>query len=617
MFKPQTCAALVALACAGLAQADNLPQFAGDPVIVTASRSAQPLSKTLADATVITRDEIEESGAQTLQQVLSRQAAITIASNGGPGAVSSIYMRGNKDSHTVVLVDGMRIYSATLGTTAIQNIPLAQVERIEILRGPASSLYGADAIGGVIQIFTRKGEGVPAWNAGVELGNRGTGKLTAGVAGKSGDTAYSLQLSHAQSDGFSSTNPRNTGYYNPDNDGYANDAYAASLTQTIKPGHDLTVRLFQTFSTSDFDYSSAWKGQDRLKSRLTGQSVESKNVFNDIWTSTLRYTRSQDKSEQFQNGNFDQRSSFFQTTQDEWFWQNDLSTKFGLFILGASHLDQKIASDGVFTKNTRTSNAGFLNYQLDLGKHLLQASLRNDHDDQFGGKTTGKADYGYRFAEGWLARAGYGTGYKAPSFNDLYYPDSGNPNLKPESSKNTELGVQYRKDGRSFSATLFQNKVAQLIQWGPVDPSNRSSQWTPSNVNNATIQGVTIEGAGRWFDIDWQGNITLLDARDDKTGNWLANRPRQSANFSASKSWGKWTFGAEQQIASRRAGDPTNTESMMLHGYGISNVYADYRFAKSWTATARVDNLFDREYETAYGYNTGGMGAFIGVRYSQ
>lgn len=617
MFKPQTCAALVALACAGLAQADNLPQFAGDPVIVTASRSAQPLSKTLADAKVITRDEIEESGAQTLQQVLSRQAAITIASNGGPGTVSSIYMRGNKDSHTVVLVDGVRIYSATLGTTAIQNIPLAQVDRVEILRGPASSLYGADAIGGVIQIFTRKGEGEPAWNAGMEFGNRGTGKLTAGVAGKSGDTAYNLQLSHAQSDGFSSTNPRNTGYYNPDNDGYANDAYTASLTQTIKPGHDLTVRLFQTFATADFDYSSGWTGQDRGKSRLTGQSVESKNAFNDIWTSTLRYTRSQDKSEQFLNGNFDQRSSFFQTTQDEWFWQNDLSTKFGLFILGASHLDQKVASDGVFTKNTRTSNAGFLNYQLDLGKHLLQASLRNDHDDQFGGKTTGKADYGYRFAEGWLARAGYGTGYKAPSFNDLYYPDSGNPNLKPESSKNTELAVQYRKDGRSFSATLFQNKVSQLIQWAPVDPSNESSKWIPSNVDNATIQGMTLEGAGRWLDIDWQGNITLLDARDDKTGNWLANRPRQSANFSASKSWGKWTFGAEQQIASRRAGDSSNIESKMLHGYGISNVYADYRFAKSWTATARVDNLFDREYETAYGYNTGGMGAFIGVRYSQ
>ncbi|WP_181248071.1 TonB-dependent receptor domain-containing protein [Chromobacterium haemolyticum] len=616
MFKPQQCALLVSLACAGQAYAANVPEFAGDPVVVTAGRVAQPLSRTLADATVVTREEIEESGAQTLQQVLSRQAAVSIASNGGPGSASSIYIRGNKDSHTVVLVDGVRIYSATLGTTTIQNIPLAQIERIEILRGPASSLYGADAIGGVIQIFTRKGEGEPRWNAGVEFGSRGTGKLSAGVAGKSGSTAYSLQFSHAQSDGFSATNSRNTDYYNPDNDGYRNDSYAASLTQTLSPGHDLTVRLFQTFAEADIDYTNAWKGQDRSKSRLTGQSVESKNRFNDVWTSTLRFARSQDKSEEFHNGDFDRRTSFFQTTQNEWQWQNDLSTKLGVFILGASHLDQKIASDGTYTKNSRTTNAGFVSYQLELGKHLLQASLRNDHDDQFGGKMTGKAGYGYRFADGWLARVGYGTGYKAPSFNDLYYPDSGNPNLKPESSKNTELALQYRKDGRSASLTLFQNKVEQLIQWAQTNPAD-SNSWRPSNVDRATIRGLSLEAAAQWLSIDWQGNLTLMDARDDKTGSWLANRPRQSASVSAAKQWEKWTLGAEQQVASRRAGDATNSEAKALHGYGVTNFFANYRFAKNWTATARADNLFNREYETAYGYNTGGLGVFLGVRFSQ
>lgn len=617
MFKLQTCAALTALACSGLALADGVPQFAGDPVIVTAGRIAQPLSKTLADATVITRDEIEESGAQTLQQVLSRQAAVTIASNGGPGTTSSIFMRGTNNSHTVVLVDGMRISSATSGTTAIQNIPLEQIERIEILRGPASSLYGADAIGGVIQIFTRKGEGEPRFNAGLEVGNRGTGKLTAGVDGKTGNTAYSLQLSHAQSDGFSATNPRNQAYYNPDNDGYGNDSYAANVTQTIAPGHDLTMRLFQTFARTDIDYSSRWTGQDRSKARLTGQSIEAKDRFGDVWTSTLRFARSQDKSEEFHDGDFSQRASFFQTTQNEWQWQNDFNTKIGVFVLGTSHQDQKIASDGVYTKNTRTTNAGFVNYQLDLGKHLLQASIRKDRDDQFGGKVTGKTDYGYRFADGWLVRASYGTGYKAPSFNDLYYPGSGNPNLKPETSRSTELAVQYRRTGRSASLTLFQNKVEQLIQWTPVNPSDPFSVWSPANVASATIQGLTVEATVQWLSIDWQGNFTLLDARDEKTGNWLANRPRQSANFTASKQWSNWTLGAEQQIASRRAGDTFNSESKALHGYGVTNAFANYRFAKSWTATARVDNLFDREYETAYGYNTGGLGAFIGVRYSQ
>nr|WP_199065659.1 TonB-dependent receptor [Chromobacterium sp. ASV5] len=612
MFKPQTCAALVALACAGLAQADNLPQFAGDPVIVTASRSAQPLSKTLADATVITRDEIEESGAQTLQQVLSRQAAITITSSGGPGTASSIFMRGTNANHTVVLVDGVRIVSATFGISAIQSIPLDQIERIEILRGPASSLYGADAIGGVIQIFTRKGEGEPRWNAGVEFGNRGTGKVSAGVVGKSGGTAYSFQLNHAQSDGFSATTPQNYSY-NPDNDGYRNDSYTANITQTLAPGHDLTLRMFQSFAKADFDRSRV--GQDWINTRLTGQSLESKNQFNDVWTSTLRYARSQDRQEGFSDSVVG-RNDLYQTTQDEWVWQNDLQTAIGKFTVGASHAYQKVDSSMAFTRNDRTMKALFAVYQQDWGRHSLQASARRDLNDQFGGKNTGKLDYGYRFADGWLARAGYGTAFKVPTFNDLYYPYSygyqGNPNLKPESSINSELALEYNKAGNRLSVTAFHNQVENLITYVS-DPVLS----TMANINRATIRGLTVEGATELVGVNLTGNLTLLDARDDSTGNWLPRRPRQSANFTASKDFGKWTVGAEQQIVSRRYDDEKNSEATALHGYGISNVYADYRFAKSWTATARVDNLFDREYETASGYNTGGMGAFIGVRYSQ
>ncbi|MFK7091484.1 TonB-dependent receptor [Chromobacterium violaceum] len=615
MFKLQTCAALTALACSGLALADGVPQFVGDPVIVTASRIAQPLSKTLADATVITREEIEESGAQTLQQVLSRQAAVSITTNGGPGTSSSIFMRGANSNHTVVLVDGMRISSATTGTTAIQNIPLEQIERIEILRGPASSLYGADAIGGVIQIFTRAGEGAPRFNAGFEAGSRGTGKLTAGIDGKTGDTAYSLQLSHAQSDGFSATNPRNQTYYNPDNDGYGNDSYTASVNQTLVPGHDLTLRLYQTFAMNDWDRSNKWTGQDRAKSRLTGQSIESKNQFSDVWTSRLRFSKTQDKLENFYNGNFDVRADLYQTTQEEWLWQNDLNTTVGNIILGISHGTQKIESSDVYSETKRSQDAGFATYQFEQGAHLFQASLRRDHDDQFGGKTTGKFDYGYKFAEGWMARVGYGTAYKAPTFNDLYYPYSGNPSLKPEDSKNTELSLQYRKGQQSFSVTIFQNKINQLINWAPAAPD--SEIWVPKNIDRATIRGLTLEGATVVAGVDLGANLTLLDARDDGTGHWLERRPRQSANFTASKELGKWTLGAEQQIVSRRYDDPANTEAKALHGYGVTNAFANYRFARNWTATARVDNLFDREYETAYGYNTGGLGAFIGVRYSQ
>ncbi|MEO9385670.1 TonB-dependent receptor domain-containing protein [Chromobacterium phragmitis] len=609
MFELQTCAALTALACSSLALADGVPQFVGDPVIITASRIAQPLSRTLADASVITRDEIEESGAQTLQQVLSRQAAITITSNGGPGASSGIFMRGANSNHTVVLVDGIRIASATLGTTAIQNIPLEQVERIEILRGPGSSLYGADAIGGVIQIFTRKGEGAPRFNAAVEAGTRGSGKLSAGVGGKSGGTAYNLQWSHDQADGFSATNPKSSSY-NPDRDGYNNDSYIANVTQAVAPGHDLTVRLFQSFARADFDQNGT--GQDWGKTRLTGQSLESKNQFADVWTSTLRFSHGQDKQETFSDAAGGRRDSLYQTTQNEWLWQNDVSTGIGKFIVGAMRGNQKVDSDSVFTKNTRSTKAVFLTYQLEVGRHALQGSVRRDRDDQFGGKTTGKIDYGYRFADGWLARAGYGTAYKAPTFNDLYSPYGGNPSLRPERSRNAELAVQYRKGQDVFSATAFRNDVDQMIIWAPVSPG--SFFWSPSNANKALIKGVTLEAETSLKGTRLGMNVTLVDARDGGTGQWLPLRPRQSANFTASRDWNLWTAGVEQRVVSVRYDVSSNT---MLHGYGVTNAFANYRFAKNWTATARVDNLFDREYETAYGYNTGGLGAFIGVRYSQ
>ncbi|AXE29636.1 TonB-dependent receptor [Chromobacterium phragmitis] len=609
MFELQTCAALTALACSSLALADGVPQFVGDPVIITASRIAQPLSRTLADASVITRDEIEESGAQTLQQVLSRQAAITITSNGGPGASSGIFMRGANSNHTVVLVDGIRIASATLGTTAIQNIPLEQVERIEILRGPGSSLYGADAIGGVIQIFTRKGEGAPRFNAAVEAGTRGSGKLSAGVGGKSGGTAYNLQWSHDQADGFSATNPKSSSY-NPDRDGYNNDSYSANVTQAVAPGHDLTVRLFQSFARADFDQNGT--GQDWGKTRLTGQSLESKNQFADVWTSTLRFSHGQDKQETFSDAAGGRRDSLYQTTQNEWLWQNDVSTGIGKFIVGAMRGNQKVDSDSVFTKNTRSTKAVFLTYQLEVGRHALQGSVRRDRDDQFGGKTTGKIDYGYRFADGWLARAGYGTAYKAPTFNDLYSPYGGNPSLRPERSRNAELAVQYRKGQDVFSATAFRNDVDQMIIWAPVSPG--SFFWSPSNANKALIKGVTLEAETSLKGTRLGMNVTLVDARDGGTGQWLPLRPRQSANFTASRDWNLWTAGVEQRVVSVRYDVSSNT---MLHGYGVTNAFANYRFAKNWTATARVDNLFDREYETAYGYNTGGLGAFIGVRYSQ
>ncbi|MDN0077517.1 TonB-dependent receptor [Crenobacter sp. SG2303] len=613
----------VALALSSsLAHAANLPEYRGEDVVVTATRQAQPLDKTLSDVTVIDRDEIEQAGADSLATLLARQPGVQISNNGGAGKTTSVYLRGANANQTLVLVDGVRIVSATEGTTSIQSIPLEQIDHIEIVRGPASSLYGADAIGGVIQVFTKKGEGPASFTANLGVGDRGTLQAGVGVSGKTGNTAYALSVSQDQTRGFSASNANNPSF-NPDRDGDANTAYTANVTQTWAPGQELTVRLFQSFDRSDFDNfgNTDPNLQDVVKTRLTGQSVESKNALTDAWTSTVRYARSQDRSETFINGNFAQHDSLFTTTQDDVLWQNDIKTRVGSFLAGASYTRQKVESSQPLDRTSRYGQAAFAGYQGEFGRNLLQASVRHDDDSQFGGKTTGQASYGFKLDGGWLLRAGYGTGFKAPTFNDLYYPFisfapfpgsySGNPNLKPETSHNGEVEVRWTGQGSHASLVAFRNRIDNLIDL----VTDGAGNMTSVNVNRANIDGVTLAaGTSIWYGIDLNGTATFQNPENLETGKWLDRRARQTATISASRAFGPVTLGAEWQAVGRRFDDPANL--VPLHGYAVANLFANYEVSRDWSLNARVNNVANRDYELARGYNTGGLGWFFGARYA-
>jgi outer membrane receptor protein involved in Fe transport len=273
MFKARQSLWLLVLASA--AQADSLPVFQGDEVVVTATRQAQSVVKTLSDVSVITREDIDQSAATNLPQLLARVPGIEVVNSGNVGSQTSLYLRGSNANQTIVLLDGMRIVSATSGTTALENIPLDSIERIEVVRGSSSSLYGADAIGGVVQIFTRQGSGAPRFNAALGFGDHGLVKSSAGVSGKVDNTAFNVQINQEQTDGFSATNPQSSSY-NADRDPYRNLSYNASLTQTIASGHDISLQLFQIMSKLDYDgYQST--GEDLQRSRQTGAALESKN----------------------------------------------------------------------------------------------------------------------------------------------------------------------------------------------------------------------------------------------------------------------------------------------------------------------------------------------------
>lgn len=607
-FSNKPLATLVALACAQAAVANQPVTL--DEVVVTATRTTTPVAKVLSDVTVLGREEIAQSGSLTVAELLSREAGVEFYSNGGEGKSSSLMLRGATAKQTVVLIDGVRVVSATAGTTSLEYLNLDAIERIEILRGPASSLYGADAIGGVVQIFTKRGSGTPSLSANAGVGAEGKRVIGAGIAGKADRTAFNLAFSHNKTDGISARSNR-LSTYNPDRDGFENTTYNASVQHQLAEGHSLDLSAFQSESVNQYDSSA--KAQDEAKSRLSGQSIKLHNRLAQNWKSTLGYNYSTDKSLNYTNGNFNSASSYFETRQNQWQWQSELDlARAGLLTLGLESTEQHVLSSTAYSQTRRTNNAAYVGYQGEFGAHLLQGSLRHDDNSQFGGHSTGQIGYGFVPAAGWLLRAAYGTAFKAPTFNDLYWPLAfgyqGNPKLKPEEARNRELSAQWRQNGTSVKFTAFDNHIDNLIV-GNADFSS------VDNIDKARIIGQTLEGSTVIAGINLSANITSQRARDDKTGKTLQYRSKLHGGITASLALDRTTLSAELRAAGKRPTSAANTE--YLRGYGVVNLGADYQLDKQWTLNTKLTNVGDKRYETVKDYNQPRRGWFVGVRYAQ
>ncbi|HZV62122.1 MAG TPA: TonB-dependent receptor [Methylophilaceae bacterium] len=604
------------IASAGLLSLLSTHAFAIEPIvadetIVTASRIPQLQRAVIGDTTVITSDEIERAGAQSIIELLQAQPGVEINSNGGPGKVSGIFLRGTNTDHVVVLIDGMRVNSATLGTTAFENIPLAQIDKIEILRGPASSLYGADAIGGVIQIFTRKGEGTPKFHAGAGYGSYNTKTAEAGFSGSVKDTSFALNLSSLDTQGFSAYRTRDTRFR--DDDGYRNLAFSGSLSHKLATGHEIGVQLYQSEGHTNFDSRfNATSFSDNANLEQLSYSVYSKNQFATRWFSTLKAGEGIDESESFMEFG----RTYFKTKQRQYSWQNDITLPVGTLTLLYDKLEQRIQTTAGFPTTDRDNEAYMAGYVADMDAHSVQVNYRSDHNTQFGTNDTGNLGYGYRFNSHWRATASYGTAFKAPSFNDLYFPFFGNPQLKPEKSRNIEASLRYEDSNRNLSLTVYENKIRDLIAVDLV-------LFQPFNVNDALIRGMTLAGSQRWNSWLLRGNIDVQSPRDENTDTLLVRRANRHASFNLSREWGNWRFGSEMITSSMRYNDAQNTQR--LPGYAIFNLTTDYKISPDWKLQARVNNLLDKDYALAYDgdpsaggfvYNTAGTNLFINVRYS-
>ena len=579
-------------------------------VVVTGSRVASPFTDRLTDLSVITREEIDRAGQSSLVDVLRMTQGLEFTTNGGPGSATSVFIRGSNNSQVVVLVDGQRVGSSTAGAASWNAIPLAQIERIEVLRGPASSLYGADAIGGVVQIFTRAGGGPTRFNAEAGYGTFNTWRTGVGARGGDERFQYSVRAGAEQSEGFNALrNPANFSY-NPDRDGYRNANLGGQLGYTLARGHDLGLQFLENRLRSQFD--NGLNADHRTYTTVRNAALTSNNRINPFWTSRLRLGETADFSSSVGFAN----ASRFDSRQRQYAWQNDLRVGPARLQLVAERREEQVSTTSSLRESGRDTNSGAAVLQWTPGNHIFQASGRHDDSSQFGGRTTGGVGYGYRLGGGWRIAGNGSTGFRAPSFNDLYFPGFDNPDLKPETARNLEGGLYYEADRATLSAVYYRNKVEDLIVFNGVCPLPGRAFGCPINVNRATLQGTSL-GARLLLNKEFavRGTLDVAHPDDDITGKVLPRRARRFGSGAIDYTTGPLRLSSELIATGRRFDDAANTRPMS--GYAILNLVANYALDREWSLFVRWNNVFDRKYELARDFATPGSNVFVGVRFQQ
>ncbi|QSX78523.1 TonB-dependent vitamin B12 receptor [Agrilutibacter solisilvae] len=621
---------LLALALASLIVPTVRAQPAGNPasdpatdlddVVVTATRTAQTIDATLAAVTVITREDIDRRAPASLPDLLRGVPGLTIGANGGPGKVASSFLRGTDSDHVVVLIDGVRAGSATSGGMAFQDLPVEQIERVEIVRGPVSSLYGADAVGGVIQIFTRRPHGPFQATVNIGAGNFDTQRYGAGVSGRSDASGghggwYSVHAAHETTGGIDSyrdnpASPWDDFALDPDRDGYRNSSLSLGGGYRFTPAWDVEARALRAEGHNDYD--SSWSNESDVVQEILGSRV--RYTPSEQVTVTLNAGRSEDTSHNYYDGVFIDR---FDTRRDSGSLQGDFGVGQALLSVGFDWREDQVGGTTTYDVEQRINRGLFGQWQQRFGAHALQASLRRDDDTQFGGETTGSVLWGWDFTDALRLTASYGTAYKAPTFNDLYFPGFGNAALSPETSASAELGLRGKHGWGGWSVNAFQTRVDDLIAYDPT-PTPTRPFGQPNNIDKARIHGVEVTTETTLAGWSVQANATWLDPRNDSGGfgddNLLPRRPRLSGRIDVDRSFGAWSVGGSVNGAGERYDDPGNF--VRVPGYGTTDVRVGYRFAQAWSVQLNLDNVFDKDYETVAFYPQPGRSWFVSLRYS-
>lgn len=570
--------------------------------MVTATRTEQPLADLVADVTVIDRSEIERGGATGLADVLVRVPGIEMIRNGGPGNRTDVYLRGAETRFTAVFVDGVRVDSQSTGGAPWEAIPLAQIDRLEIVRGPAGAVYGSDALGGVIQIFTRKGQGPLAPYAGIGLGTYGTRKWEAGFSGAKGQFDYALGVAREASSGF---NARPVSTQNPDDDGYVSESLSGRLGWQLNAAHRLEASMLS--SNLDAQYDTSATKDDHAMHLLQTKGLNWRGKWSDSYSTQLSVTESR--------AQYETKPSVYlsMTRLNGYLFQNE-------FRLGAHLLTAALERKVDFLENRptnpinreRAQDALALGYGWRSNRHSLQMNLRHDQDSEFGGQDTGSAAYGFALTPQWRATASAGSAFRAPT---LYHRFSayGVSTLQAETSVNQELGLRYAQGSSQWSLVTYRNRVSNLITFSSPGPC-ASATGCYANTAQAEFTGVTLSARQRLGEVNLQASLDVQEPRDSVTSKLLKRRASHHANLAADTRAGTWLVGAGVQLSGARYDDDANTVG--LPGYSLFNLHASRRIDKDWSLLARIDNLGDSRYQLVKDYATPGRSLYVALKWA-
>ena len=594
------------LACAQTATPAQL-----DPIVVTASRIAQDARNVLGDVTVIDRDTLERAGQSSLAQTLSQAPGVQYTDNGGPQNKTSLYIRGAEADHTLVLIDGIRVNSSIVGTAFLEAFSPDMFDRVEILRGSASSLYGADAIGGVVNLITHQSETDKPFSisGSVGYGTHDTTRNRLSVQGAQNGFDYALSGSYAQSRGFNATKESNLTYYNPDRDGYYQNNLVGSLGYRWAPGHRIGLTAYRAYLNGQYDqgpdYFTGAYYNDRARTRQEVYALSSTDDITAYWQSVLRAAYGEDEQRNYTSFG----KTRFGSEQHTYTWQNNLKiSEIQSASLVLEHLDERATGTTDYDVDRRQTNSIGGVYRLDVDRHHVQLNARNDHSSTYGDETTGGAAYGLDLTPALRAGVAANTGFKTPTLQDLYYPGYSNPDLKPERSRNVEASLRYTGETTRLGVVAYRNRVKDLIQntgnFFPLPPLD--------NVDRATLKGVTLTAEQDFGLTTLRASADFQNPKNDETGKVLAYRARQVYRLGADHKLGDFRLGGELYVSGGRY-DTAGGERQRLGGYTLVNALASYDINRNVQAQLRWNNIFNRDYTLVRGYETLGSNVFVNV----